>query len=197
MIDSKLTTGNVDDFQEAQQLLVHSYKDANVAEAVKRFQAVPKTDPNYALAQARLGAAYLVQYKHSHDAKLLDEAKEATILAMHLNSNLAVPYVTLSLIAAMQGDTQMATQQAEKAIQLDGNDAEGYGALGEVLEAEGRQNDALAKYNKAIDLAPEDWRWPVARAGVRIRRGRYCRHRSRTCRWPPKRRRIMHSPITT
>ncbi len=169
--DSKVTTGNLDDFQEAEQLLVHSYKDANVAEAVKRFQAVPNTDPNYALAQARLGAAYLVQYKHSHDAKLLDRAKDATNLAMHLNSNLAVPYVTLCLIAAMQGDTQMATQQAEKAIQLDGNDAEGYGALGEVLEAEGRQTDALVQYNKAIDLAPEDWRWPVARAEVEFSQG--------------------------
>jgi tetratricopeptide (TPR) repeat protein len=90
---------------------------------------------------------------------------------MHLNSNLAVPYVTLSFIAAMQGNTQLANQQAEKAIQLDGNDAEGYGALGEVLEAEGRQNDALAKYTKAIDLAPEDWRWPVERAGVEFSQG--------------------------
>jgi serine/threonine protein kinase/Flp pilus assembly protein TadD len=169
--DSKVTTGNPDDFQEAEQLLVHSYKDANVAEAVKRFRAVPNTDPNYALAQARLGAAYLVQYKQGHDAKLLDQAKKATNLAMQLNSSLSVPYVTLSFIAAMQGNTQMATQQAEKAIQLDGNDAEGYGALGEVLEAEGRQNDALAKYNKAIDLAPEDWRWPVARAEVEFSQG--------------------------
>lgn len=160
--DSSTTAGNVDDFEAAERLLVHDYKDANVAEAVKRFQAVPVTDSNYALAQARLGEAYFVEYMRKNNSALLDQAKDATNRAQKLDPDLAVPYVTLSRIAAMQGDTQLATRQAEKAIQLDGNNAEAYGARGEVYEAEGRAKDALAEYQRARDLAPDDWRWPVA-----------------------------------
>ena len=155
------TAGSYDDFQKAESLLVHSYKDSNVAEAVRRFQAVPESDPNYALAQARLGSAYFVQYTHSHDAKLLDQAKKATNNALALEADLAVPYVTLSRIAALEGDTQLATRQANKAIELDKNNAEAYGARGEVYEAENRPKEALAQYEKAIDLAPDDWRWPL------------------------------------
>lgn len=157
--ETAATATGYDDFQKAESLLVRSYKDSNVAEAVKWFQAVPETDPNYALAQARLGAAYLAQYKHSHDAKLLDLAKNATNRARSQNPDLAVPYVTLSRIAALEGNTQLATEQAQKALQSDPNDAEAYGALGEVYEAENRPKEALEQYQKAIDRAPDDWRW--------------------------------------
>jgi serine/threonine protein kinase/Tfp pilus assembly protein PilF len=163
--------GSYDDFQKAESLLVHSYKDSNVAEAVKRFQAVPESDPNYALAQARLGGAYFVQFTHSHDAKLLDQAKETTNHALVLDAGLAVPYVTLARIAALHGDTQLATQQANKAIELDKNNAEAYGALGEVYEAEKRPKEALAQYQKAIDLAPDDWRWPLVLAIAKFGQG--------------------------
>jgi serine/threonine-protein kinase len=37
--------------------------------------------------------------------------------------------------------------------------------LADVYEAEGKAGDAMAALEKAIDLAPEDWRWPV-RLGI-------------------------------
>jgi tetratricopeptide (TPR) repeat protein len=79
--------------------------------------------------------------------------------------------VTLARIAALQGDTQLATRQANKAIELDKNNAEAYAALGEVYEAEKRPKEALEQYQKAIDLAPEDWRWPLVLGIARFGRG--------------------------
>jgi len=154
-----------DEFQKAQDLLLRSYKNANIAEAIKGFQAVLQADPSFAMAEARLGNAYFIQYRNSHDPNLLDLAKAATDRAMNLDPRLAPPYVTLSRIAAMQGNTALAMEQVQKALYLDPRSAEAYGALGEVYEAEGKQGDAVTAYQKAIDLAPDDWRWPV-RLGI-------------------------------
>ena len=150
-----------DQFQKAQDLLLRSYKNANTAEAVKGFEAVLRADPTFALAEARLGTAYFIQYRNSHDAKLLDMARDASNRAINLDPNLAPPYITLSRMAAMQGQTPLAMQLAHKALDLDPRSPEAYGALADAYEAEGKANDAMTALEKAIDLAPEDWRWPV------------------------------------
>jgi serine/threonine-protein kinase len=150
-----------DQYQKAQDLLLHSYKNANIADAVKGFQAVLQADPTFALAEARLGTAYFLQYRNSHDPKLLDMAKDATNRAIDLDPNLAPPYITLSRMAAMQAQTPLAMQLAHKALDLDPRSPEAYGALADVYEAEGKSSDAVASLQKAIDLAPDDWRWPV------------------------------------
>lgn len=160
-----------DQFQKAQDLLLHSYKQSNVAEAVKGFQAVLAADPSFALAHARLGLAYFIQYRNSHDPKLLDMAKESTNRALNLDPNLAPPYITLSRIASMQGQTALAMQQAQKALNLDPRSAEAYGALADVYAAQGKDQDAIATYQKAIDLAPDDWRWPVRLGNEEIGNG--------------------------
>jgi serine/threonine-protein kinase len=163
-----------DQFQKAQDLLLKSYKNANTAEAVTGFQAVLQADPNNALAEARLGLAYFIQYRNSHDVSLLDKAKEATNRAMNIDPNLAPPYITLSRIAAMQGQTAMAMQQVRKALDLDPRSAEAYGALAEVYEAQGKkESDAVAAYQKAIDLAPDDWRWPSRLGADEFRSGNF------------------------
>jgi tetratricopeptide (TPR) repeat protein len=156
-----VSASKYDQFLKAQELLQHSYKEANIAAAVSGFQQVLKADPNFALAEAGLGQAYFLQYRNSGDAKLLDMAKQATAKALQLDSNLAAPYITMARMAAMEGQTQLAMQQVQKAIALDPHSAEAYGALAEAYETDGRKDDALTAVQRAIDLAPDDWRWPV------------------------------------
>jgi tetratricopeptide (TPR) repeat protein len=150
-----------DQFLKAQDLLEHSYKQANIDAAVNGLQEVLKADPNFALAQAGLGQAYFLKYRNDGDAKLLDLAKQATAKALQLDGNLALPYITMARMEAMQGHAQLAMQQVQKAIALDPHSAEAYGALAEVYEMDGRTKDALAAAQRAIDLAPDDSRWPV------------------------------------
>jgi eukaryotic-like serine/threonine-protein kinase len=159
---SALSGSASDQFQKAQDLLLRSYKENNLAQAVTGFQAVLKSDPGNALAEARLGDAYFAQHNYSSDPKLLEMAKGASEMANKWNPDLAAPYVTLSRIAAAQGQTQLAMQQAQKALSLDPRNAEANGALGDVYAAAGRDNDAIAAYQKASDQAPDDWRWPVS-----------------------------------
>ena len=160
-----------DQFLRAQDLLQHSYKEANIAAAVSAFQEVLKADPNFALAQAGVGQAYFLQYRNNGDAKLLDMAKQATAKALQLDANLASPYITMARMAAMEGQTQLAMQQVQKAITLDPHSAEAYGALAEVYQTDGRTKDALAAAQRAIDLAPDDSRWPVRLGDYLFRAG--------------------------
>jgi tetratricopeptide (TPR) repeat protein len=146
---------------KAQELLQHSYKEANLAAAVTGFQEVLKADPKFAPAEAGLGQAYFLQYRNNGDAKLLNMAKQATAKALQLDANLAPPYITMARMAAMQGQTSLAMQQVQKAIALDPHSAEAYGALADVYQTEGRTGDALTAVQRAIDLAPDDSRWLV------------------------------------
>jgi tetratricopeptide (TPR) repeat protein len=160
-----------DEFTKAQDLLLRSYKESNLAEAVKGFQSVLQADPNNALAQARLGAAYFAQQGYIHDPKLLDMAREASNRAIQLNGELAAPYITLARIAALEGQTQLATQLAQKAREKEPRSAEVHGALGEIYEKQGRSKDALIEYQQAITLDPNDWRWPMSMGVAEYRQG--------------------------
>jgi tetratricopeptide (TPR) repeat protein len=149
-------------FQKAQELLQKSYQHSNRAEAIGQFQALLADDPNFALAHAGLGSAYLIQFRSLHDPKLLDQAKAETTQAIALNPGLAPPYATLGRIAAIEGQNSLAMQQVQKAMSLDPTSADAYRALADVYEAEGRKPDAIAALQKAEDLGPDDWRWPMA-----------------------------------
>lgn len=155
-------SGSYEAFQKAQDLLLNSYKESNVEEAIKGFLAVPEGDPNYPLAQARLGAAYLVEYDEKHDPKLLDQAKQTTDRANQLDPELAAPYINRSRIAAMQGQTQIAIEQAHFALEKEKNSADAHGALGDVYDAQGLDDKAIDEYREAEDLAPDDWHWPLS-----------------------------------
>jgi serine/threonine-protein kinase len=74
-------------------------------------------------------------------------------------------------MAAIEGDTQLATQHALKAMELEPRSADAHGAMGEVYEAQGRGKDAIAAYQQAIDVAPDDWRWPMSMGVAEFRQG--------------------------
>ena len=165
------TGATTDEYQRGQKLLLRSYKEANLSEAVKAFQSVLAKDPNNALAQARLGAAYLVQHGYAHDLKLLAMATDASNGAIKLNPELAAPYITLAHIATIEGQTQLATQDLKIAADKEPRSPEVHGARGELYEAQGRSQEALDEYRQATTLDPDDWRWPMSLGVAEFRRG--------------------------
>jgi eukaryotic-like serine/threonine-protein kinase len=154
-----MAASTYDNFLKAQDLLQHSYKQANIAAAITGFQQVLHQDPKFALAEAGLGSAYFLKYRNSRDAEFLEQAKAATNQALTMDSTLAAPYITLARIEAMAGKTQVAMEQVQRAIRLDPHSAEAYGALAEIEKAQGRTQESFAALEKAIDLAR---RFPLA-----------------------------------
>jgi serine/threonine-protein kinase len=169
--DTALSSASNDEFAKAQDLLLRSYKESNLADAVKGFQAVLKADPTNALAAARLGAAFFAQHGYKDDPKLLDQAREWSNRAIALQPELAAPYITLARIAALERDTDQATVQVKKALGFEPHSAEAHAAQGDVYEAQGLRDKAIAEYKQASDLAPDDWRWPMSLGVAEFRQG--------------------------
>jgi len=169
--DQALSSAASDEFAKAQDLLLHSYKESNLAEAVKGFEAVLKADPTNALAAARLGAAFFAQHGYKDDPKLLDHAREWSNRAIALQPEFAAPYITLARIAALERDTDQATVQVKKALAFEPRSAEAHAAQGEVYEAQGLGDKAITEYQQASSLAPDDWRWPMSLGVAEFRRG--------------------------
>jgi tetratricopeptide (TPR) repeat protein len=168
---SSLNGATGDEFQKAQDELLHSYKESALKDAVKGFQAVLQADPNNALAKARLGASYLVQHGYTPDPKLLDLAKQVSRQAIAMNGGLAAPHITLAQIAALEGQNDLAMQEIQIALGKEPRSAEVYGARGEVYEAQHRREEAIKDYNQAITLDPGDWRWPMSLGVAEYRMG--------------------------
>lgn len=148
-------------YEQAQALLLKSYKQSNLTDAIVRFQQIPASDPTYPLALAGIGSAHFIQYRNTQDSRLLDQATDESNRAIHLDPNAAPPYVTLARIAASGGKNAEAMRMAEKAMSLDHSNADAYRAQADVLDAEGRHPEAIAAMQKAADLAPDDWRFPM------------------------------------
>ena len=62
-------------------------------------------------------------------------------------------------------------QELEQARQLDGHSAAVHAALGEAYREEGRSADEKAELQTAMDLAPDDWRWPYLLGALQIDSG--------------------------
>jgi tetratricopeptide (TPR) repeat protein len=134
-------------YHNAQNLLMKSYQHSNRIEAIGQFQALLAQDPNFTLAHAGLGSAYLIQMRSLHDAKLLDQVKAETNRAIELNTDLAAPFDTLARIAAIDEQTSLAMQQAQKALELDPSSADAH-PLAEVYKAERRKPEAIDEYRR-------------------------------------------------
>jgi tetratricopeptide (TPR) repeat protein len=149
------------EYLKADALLKRYDQKKNVTDAIDILNDVIHRDPNFALGQADLCRADFQQYRATREPDLMKHAQAACSQAIMLDGNLAPPYVTLARMSAMAGNTALATTQVQKALELDRHSAEAYGAQAEVFEAEGRDDDAIAAVQKASDMAPDDWRWPV------------------------------------
>ncbi len=170
------STVTADQFQKAQDFLLRSYKESNLAEAVKGFQAIPDSDPNYPLAQARLGTAYFIQYNYRRDPKLLDMAKAATARAIALNADLAAEDwrwpVSLGVNEFAQGKIPDAISDLQHGIELDGDNAVAYYDLSIAHMQSNHLDDARKDLEKSIQLDPTDRKF-TALASVLLFDGKY------------------------
>ncbi|ADW67675.1 serine/threonine protein kinase [Granulicella tundricola MP5ACTX9] len=156
-----VSASNYETYSKAQDLVVHSYLNRNLAAAIDGFNQVLKNDPGFALAEAGLGRAYFLQYHLTRNQESLDKAQAATKRALELDANCAPAYVTLARISTTGGNTSLALQQVAKALELEPLNAEAYAAKADVFAAERRDADAKEALSHAVDLAPDDWRFPV------------------------------------
>ncbi len=161
------------DYQAAEKLLNRYDKPGNTQKAIALFQQTLQRSPNFPLAEAGLARAYWRMYLDTSDQQWAAKASDAANQAAQMNANLADVQMTLGTIHVAQGQFGLGMQELQEAKQNAPTSAAIYGALAEAYRQQGSTADATREYTTAIDLDPDNWRWPYLLGAMQIDNGNY------------------------
>jgi tetratricopeptide (TPR) repeat protein len=153
-------TESINEYLRGQSLLAQGeYEDAE-----RQFNTVVKLEPGFAHGWDGIGQALLYQGEFEESMYYFDKAIE-------LRPTLAAAYSHRSLARINLADLDGAERDALRAIKLNVETVDPYIVLGRVLTGRGELVDALANFDRAVELAPEDggtywWRGRFWRDGA-------------------------------
>jgi TolB-like protein/class 3 adenylate cyclase/predicted negative regulator of RcsB-dependent stress response len=120
-------------------------------------------DPDLASAHSRLAYAIvlsMVYFDAPYDAAKMDEALAAGERAIKLDDQDANGYFTLGRVRLARCEYDLAIDALEYALELNPCLAVAYCGLGDSLAYEGRLEEAIEQFEKAVHLSPHDpFRW--------------------------------------
>jgi adenylate cyclase len=131
-------------------------KDAN-AQARQMFEKAIELDQKYAGAYAGLGQTYWLDwfYQWNRDrTQSLERAFELGQQAIALDDSLSFPHRLLSQVYLWRKQHDQAIAEAERAITLDPNNADGYVNLGSILVNARQPEEGIKLSEKAMRLNP-------------------------------------------
>jgi serine/threonine-protein kinase len=124
---------------------------------LKYFQQAIERDPSYALAYAGIADCYdlLGFYGHLPPKEAFPKAKAAAEKALQIDEALAEAHTSLAGASEFYDwDWPTAEEEYKRAIQLNPNHATAHHWFAEYLSHMGRQEEAMAEAERALELAP-------------------------------------------
>jgi len=137
----------------------------SMAEAVDYFTTAVEIDPQFALAWASLGDAYLIQRGIIAGEDPLPKAREAVERALTLDPQLGEAYTSLAMLQANYDDREAAEKFYRKAIELVPNYALTYHWFSIFLRDQGELEEAGKMIATAAQLDPMS---PVIRQNLAV-----------------------------
>jgi adenylate cyclase len=137
--------------------LWHRLTKQTNSDARDLLQRAVELDPNFASAHAFLALTHGLDYLNRWSAlpqRSIEQAEEAATLAVARDDSDPVAHWSLSLVNLYSRQHDGAISEAERAIVLNPNFAEGQVSLGEALVYSGRSEEALAYFDRARVLNP-------------------------------------------
>ncbi|MBY3597875.1 adenylate/guanylate cyclase domain-containing protein [Rhizobium bangladeshense] len=145
-----------DCFLRGRELWHRLTKQTN-SDARDLLQHAVELDPNFASAHAFLALTHGLDYLNRWSAspqRSIQRAEEAATLAVARDDSDPVAHWALSVVRLYSRQHDRAITEAERAIGLNPNFAEGQVSLGEALLYSGRSEEALACFDRARILNP-------------------------------------------
>ncbi len=143
------------------------YNRRGVQQARQMFARAVEVDPDYALAHAGLAdcGAYLYMHVFGQDG-MRDAALAAARRAVALDPELAQARVSLGLALSLTLDHVASEREFERAIELDPRLFEAHYFYARDAFMQHRWEKALAHYQRARELRPEDYQAPLLMAQI-------------------------------
>ncbi|MBV8205627.1 MAG: tetratricopeptide repeat protein [Acidobacteria bacterium] len=167
------TRAAYEDYLAAEEALRRFDKPGSTENAIRLYQKTLDESPNFALAQAGLARADWRMYADTTDKKWADNANHNAAGAYANDPDNALVQMTVGMIHVAQGKDALGLDELERAGRLDPNSADIHAELAEAYRRQNRLTEAKAQLQIAIDLAPEDWRFPFWLGALQIDTGDY------------------------
>ena len=139
-------------------------------EAQKLLDQARRLDPNFGEAHAWWAYAVIlgmVYWETEPSPDALEEAYQATRRALEIDDQNAVFYALKARVQLARCEYQSALVENEMAIKLNPTFAAAHCGLADSLAFEGRYEEAISRFEKAIDLSPNDpQRWAFLTYGA-------------------------------
>ena len=131
---------------------------SNVDFALRMFEKALEIDPDFALAYAGLGDAYVTKYMAYFDksSAWLDEAERSCKRALNLDANLPEAHRALGRVYQFRKKYQEAETEFQKSVRLQPDYAEGHRSLAWLYLEQGKLDQAISTAEKAIAVRPLD-----------------------------------------
>ncbi|ABC93614.1 probable adenylate cyclase protein (plasmid) [Rhizobium etli CFN 42] len=145
-----------DCFLRGRELWHRLTKQTN-SDARDLLQRAVELDPNFASAHAFLALTHGLDYLNRWSVspqRSIDQAEKTAMLAVARDDSDPVAHWALSVVRLYSRQHDSAISEAERAIVLNPNFAEGQVSLGEALLYSGRSEEALACFDRARVLNP-------------------------------------------
>jgi serine/threonine-protein kinase len=147
-------------YSEARAVLDRTDPPTQVAasDAVALLERAVALDPNFALAHAALGDAYLALYNAKRDPAHAAKANDAVMRALQISPGEAAGYYSLGNVQWVTGRYQEAIASLRRSLELQPDNDETHRMLARVLAAGAHWDDAIAELETAIRIRPDYWR---------------------------------------
>jgi len=126
-------------------------------EAQRLLQQSRELDPDFAEAHAWWAYAIIlgmVYWDTEPDPALMDQALAATQAALALDNQNAILYMLTGRVQLARCEYRSALAECETAVRLNPTLAPAYCGLGDSLAYEGRYDEAIAQFEKAVAMSP-------------------------------------------
>jgi tetratricopeptide (TPR) repeat protein len=119
------------------------------ARAIEEYEGAVASDPKWARARVNLIAIYC---RDRQWAKAEEHFKAMSDLGLRV----AEGYYNFAVCLAAQGETARAASEFHTAVEINPQYPQAWMALGQLVERDGRLDEAEASYRKAAEQAPDD-----------------------------------------
>jgi serine/threonine-protein kinase len=139
----------LENYFQGQRLL--RQRGTSIKDAIARFEAAIKLDPDYARAHAALATAlnFLPFYFGTPVSEIEDRITIAAGEALRLDSTLADAYTAMALVHAAKGQWDKSVAESERAITLEPNNFEAHFNYGRIAVNRGHVAEALRHFADA------------------------------------------------
>jgi len=145
------------DYLQGRAALDTSDQGETDQKAAALFESAIKRDESFAFARAGLSLAYSSLFKHTREAKWLDEATNAARDALEIDSRADQAHVASALAFRAAKKKNEAVLEARRAVDLTPDGDDGHRVLGLALFDHDERDAAITELQAAVRLRPGHW----------------------------------------